>query len=155
GAVVLLLCSSYLRWYLPGFGRLYRMHVQSRVLRMLAALLAVDKPLPQAVGVLVDTDYGSAVVRRRLRAVRRRLEQGDPLAAPPRRHGLLPRSMVPLVQSAERLGNLPWALAELGEARGNRLVRVLRTGSSLLSPAVILAVGTMVGFIVVGMFLPL
>ncbi len=155
GAALLLLCSSSLRWYLPGIGRLYRMHVQSRVLRLLAILIEVQKPVPQALQLLVASGYGSRIVRRRLGAVLDHVEKGDPLPATLYRQGLLPRSMLPLVQSAERLGNLPWALGELAEVRGNLLVRLLRQASILLSPVIIVLMGLLVCGIAMGMFLPL
>lgn len=155
GLVIAFVFSSYLRWYFPGVGRLYQQHVQGRVLQLLSIVLATQKPIPQAVDFLVQEDYGPALVRNRLRTLRHRIEQGHDLADALHGCGLLPGSMVPLVHSAQRVGNLPWALAELGQARTNRLLRILSLGSTLLSPVVILAIGLLVGFIVKGMFLPL
>jgi general secretion pathway protein F len=153
--ILVLIFNSHLRWYFPGLGRLYQMHVQSRVLRMLSILIDANKPVPEAVGLLVEAEYGAAVVRGRLRQVRERSERGEPLATSLNHCGLLPRSMVPLVQSAERVGNLSWALAELAESRSTRLVRILKRGSMLLAPVVVCAMGALVAVIVIGIFLPL
>ena len=148
------LASSAVRWYFPGLGRLYRMRVQSQLLKMLALLLDTDKPVPESLAVLASSGYFARVVRKRLNAVRYRVEQGEPLADSLRRKGLLPSAMVPLVQAAERARNLPWALAELGENRANRRVRNLRRISLLLFPVIVVVIGLMVGFIVLGMFFP-
>jgi type IV pilus assembly protein PilC len=153
--VAALFASSSLRWYLPGMGRLYRRHVQSQVLKALAALLETNTPVPRALALLADSEGFAPVAQRRLRTVCRRVEQGEPLADSLRRGGLLPASLVPLVQAAERAHNLPWALAELSETLADRIVRALRRFSQLVSPLLVLAIGVLVGFIVLGMFMPL
>jgi type IV pilus assembly protein PilC len=155
GLLLLLVISSTVRWYFPGLGRLYGMKVQSQVLKMLAILLDTGKPVPESLAVLAGSGYFPSTVRKRLNAVRQRVEQGEPLADSLRRQGLLPRSMVPLVQAAERARNLPWALGELGDNRANRRIRSLRRISLLFFPAIMVVIGFMVGLIVLGTFLPL
>src|SRR5262249_1724062 len=46
----LVIFSPAVRWYVPVLGRLYRMSVQSRVMKMLGVLLEAGKPLPGALG---------------------------------------------------------------------------------------------------------
>lgn len=150
-----LISSPTLRWYHPLVARLYRRAIQGRVLKMLAALLEAGKPIPEALNLLANSDYFPLVARRRLDAVCTRVEQGEPLAESLRRGGLLPRAMVPLVGAAERVRNLPWALAELGDHLSNRLIRRLRRISVVVFPLILLAIGGLVGFIALGMFLPL
>jgi type IV pilus assembly protein PilC len=94
-------------------------------------------------------------VRRRLLKAGRSVQDGEPLADSLRRSGLLQRSMVPFVEAAERVRNLPWALAELGETLADRTVRVLRRLSQFLAPLLVMAVGLLVGVIVLGMFMPI
>jgi type IV pilus assembly protein PilC len=155
GLVGLLLLSSTLRWYLPGVARLYRMHVQGRVLRMLALLLEAGKPVPEALGTLADSGYFARVARRKLRGTRRLVEQGESLASSLQRRRLLPAAMVPLVHAAERVRNLPWALTELGENRSSLSRRLLQRLSMGVFPVLVLVVGLMVGFIILGMFTPM
>jgi type IV pilus assembly protein PilC len=71
------------------------------------------------------------------------------------RAGLLPASMASLVRAAQRAHTLPWALSELGEMLAGRATRMVRRVSLVLSPMMVLGVGTIVGFIVLAMFLPL
>ena len=155
GVLLLLVASSTVRWYFPGLGRLHRMKVQSQVLRMLAILLDTGKPVPESLAVLASSGYFSGTVRRRLNAVRHRVEQGEPLADSLRRQGLLPPSMVPLVLAARTGSESALALGELGDNRANRRIRSLRRISLLFFPAIVVVIGFMVGFIVLGMFLPL
>jgi type II secretory pathway component PulF len=151
----LLYSSGSVCWYVPIFGRLYRMRVQSRILSMLAVLLDAGKTLPEALNILAASGYVPLVVRRRLDVVRLAIEQGQPLPAHLHEQGLLPRSMAPLLQAAERSRNLVWVLGEMGVALSNRMVRISQRIMLTLFPIVIFATGTVVGVFAVAMFLPL
>jgi type II secretory pathway component PulF len=152
---VMSLFSATVRWYFPGLGRLQRMHTQSRVLRMLSVLLEAGKPLPQALDVLADSGYFRGTALYRLARAQQRLQQGEPLAASLYRVGLLPRSLVPLVDAAERARNLPWALGELGESLARRAVRFSERLCLAIFPLTIIAAGALVGCVAFGMFTPL
>lgn len=155
GVVALLLVSTTARWYCPIVGRFYRQHIQAQVIRLLGLLLEAGKTVPEALHILADSEYFPEVARRRLASAGERVEQGQPLAASLRACGLLPKAMAPLVQAAERLRNLPWALAQLGEQRIARTVQAIRRLSMLASPATVFGVGLLVGFTVLAMFIPL
>ena len=144
-----------LRWYFPGVGRYYRILVQSRMLQALAMLLAVGKPVPEALALMADSGYFIAPARWRLDKARRRVEQGEALADSLRRGRILPSSMFPLVQAAERAGNLCWALEELAEHLARRTARRVRRLSLVLFPFPIVVLGLLVAFVVYSFFLPL
>jgi type II secretory pathway component PulF len=151
----LLYSSGSVCWYVPVFGRLYRMRVQSRILSMLAILLDAGKTLPEALNILAASGYVPIVVRRRLDAVRLAIEQGQPLPAKLLDQGLLPRSMAPLLQAAERSRSLIWVLGEMGVALSNRMLRISQRIMLTLFPLVIFAAGAVVGVFAIAMFLPL
>jgi type II secretory pathway component PulF len=153
--IIVMVCSSTVCWHFPVFGRLYRMHAQARVLKALAILLDTGKPIPQALSLLVESGYFSGTVRRRLGAVRTAVEQGQSLPESLYRNGLLPRSMVPLLQAAGRANNLPWALGELGESHAKRMFRLARQLTLTIFPLSIVAMGLGIAAIALGMFLPL
>jgi type II secretory pathway component PulF len=146
--------SAAFRWNAPLLGRLYRMHVQSRVLRMLGVLLAAGKTIPDSLALLAKSPAFSPHAQRRLDAARQSVEQGRPLALSLQEAQLLQPAMAPLVQAAERAHHLPWALAELGESLLSRLMRLLRRGTMVLFPASVLLIGAFVAFVVLGMFMP-
>jgi type II secretory pathway component PulF len=153
--VLILIFSPQIRWLFPGIGRLYQTYVQSRVLRMLAIILEAGKPIPEGIGLLVSSGYFAPLIGRRLRLVRDAVEQGEPLAESLRRGGLLPAAMSPLVKTAERIRNLPWVLRELGETLADRAIRRMRRSTMILGPAMVIALGALVGYVVVGLFIPL
>jgi type IV pilus assembly protein PilC len=155
GLVLLLCFNSTVRWFFPGIGHLYRMRARSRVLRALGILLEAEKPVPEALGILLESEEFPAEVCRRLRSARAFAEQGESFADSLYRAGLLPGTMAPLVRAAERARNLPWALTELGDHLSLRASRLLQRTYMVLAPTIVLAIGAVIGFLVVGMFIPL
>jgi type II secretory pathway component PulF len=153
--LLLLLLNATCCWYFPGFGRYYRMYVQSRFLSMLGLLLEVNKPLPAALQILTDSRFFRGVAELRISQLGARIAQGEPLAECMRSLGLLPASMAPLVHAAERAHNLPWALTELGDVLGRRLVRNTQRLIMILFPLTVLAVAVLVAFVAYAMFVPL
>jgi type IV pilus assembly protein PilC len=136
-------------------GYVYRMHVRSRFLRALAIPLDAGKPVPEALALIAESGYFSGLVRRRVARLRCAIEQGEPLAGALKGSGLLPEAMVPLVRTAERTHKLPWALSQLGDSLASRAIRLMQRFSLSLVPAGVVAVGLLVGFAAVGIFMPL
>jgi type II secretory pathway component PulF len=153
--IALFWSSTNLRWFFPVVGRLYRSQVQSRVLSMLALLLQAKTPAPEALALLAESPTFAGTPRRRLTRARFSVERGETLSDGLRQSGLLSRNAVTLVRAAERMKNLPWALAELGELLSTRAARFIRQLSLVVMPINIVAMGFLVAAIVVGMFLPL
>ncbi|MDB5309771.1 MAG: putative secretion system protein GspF-like [Gemmataceae bacterium] len=147
--------NAGVRWYTPLIGRLYRWGVQGEILRTLGRLLAAGQTVPQALGFLARSDVLPGVVRRRLNRASGAVEGGEPLNDALARAGLLPEPMSPLVRTSERVGTLPWALVELGDHLAGRAFRVVRRLSLVVAPVLVVVVGSLVGFIALGMFLPL
>ncbi len=154
-AAVLLACSSTACWYCPGLGRLYRLFVRGRVLRMLAVFLEAGRPALEGMNAIAASGGLPGIGRRRVSRAALALTRGQALADALREAGLVTRSQAPLVQAAERVQNLPWALAELGDHLTRRAVRAMKRISLVFAPLSVIAVGALVGVVVFGMFLPL
>jgi protein transport protein HofC len=60
-----------------------------------------------------------------------------------------------VLQAAQRVGNLPWALREMAAGSHRRLVYRLQAWLQILFPLVILVYGAVVGVFVVAYFAPL
>ncbi len=153
--LVLLLANRGFRWYFPVVGYLYRGYVRGQMLQALAFLLRARRPAPEALGLLATSEEFVPAARRRLADARQRVEQGEPLAESLWRGRILPRAMVPLLTTAERAGNLPWALAEIADVLAQRTARRVQRFSLAFFPVPVVGVGVMVGVIVLGLFMPL
>jgi type II secretory pathway component PulF len=143
------------RWHTPVLGRLYRWGVQATVLRALGRLFAAGRTAPQALEFLDRSDDLPPVVQRRLELAREAVEHGEPLDDSLRQAELLPPNLAPLVHAAERARTLPWALSELGDHLAGQAFRRVRRISLVAGPLMVVAVGALVAFIALGMFMPL
>jgi len=155
GLAAVLLTSATACWFFPGIGSLYRGYIRGRVLGALGVLLDAGRPAPAALALLADTGAFSGAVERRIDQSRVAVEEGMPLPEALRNSGLISRSMGPLLRAALRAQNLSWALAELSDAALKRTIRLMRRISQVMFPVTVVAIGLLVGFVVVAMFMPL
>jgi type II secretory pathway component PulF len=157
GLVVVFAVVFYpgVRWRTPFIGQLYRWGIQGEILRTLGRLLAAGQTVPQALGFLARSSVLPYEVTTRLNAASVDVEEGQPLNDALNRAGLLPTPMSGLLHTSERVGTLPWALVELGDNLAARAFRVVRRLSLAVAPILVVAVGSLVGFVVLAMFLPL
>jgi type IV pilus assembly protein PilC len=154
-AIAAIIASPTIRWYLPLLGRLYRWEVQGQVLRALGRLLGAQMTVPESLWLLADAAELPRVVQRRLAKAATAVKRGDELDDALRGAGLLPAAMAPLVRAATRARTLPWALGELGDHISGRAFRLVRRLSLVIGPVLVVAIGVVVGFIVLSMFTPL
>ncbi len=156
----LLLILMWLQWRgtlaprLPVLKRIVRWIELAPVLRLLALVTRRGKPLTEAVATLGQL-HPRRWVRRRLRAAARDLEQGFSWRECLRRRRLLGDTDLAVLAAAERNGNLPWALEELGDSYHRRAEFQLKAWSEFALPLVLLMIGLVVGMFVVAYFLPL
>jgi type IV pilus assembly protein PilC len=155
GLATVVAASPTVRWCLPVIGRPLRWESRGTVLRMLGALFEADRPAPEALGLLAAAPDLPAVVRRRLGRAQRAVGRGELLPEALRKAGLLSAAMAPLVTAAGRTRSLPSALTELGEMLSVSAGRAIRRASLVLAPILIVAVGLLVGYMALGIFLPL
>ncbi len=124
------------------------------ILDGLALVAAQERPLVQGIAVLADR-YPRWPIRRRLRKVLRGVTAGgDPLGTLAAR-GLLGRADLAVLQAAQRVGNLAWAIREMADSNRRRLAYRIQILGQVLFPLAILALGAMVMLFVVSCFLPL
>lgn len=150
-----LIASPAIRWWFPGISRVYRSDVQGLVLRMLGPLLEVGRSLPEALGVLSNAGEWPAFVRKKLNRARSMVESGATLSASLRRTQLMPASMTPLIDAAQKANTLPWASTQLGELLAGRAARWVRRASIIIGPLLVGAIGVLTAIVVLGAFYPL
>lgn len=126
----------------------------SLVLRSLAMLMHQQMPLPQAL-VLLANVYPRGNVRRRLTNAAREIELGGDWKQALRRQWLLGRTEQALLASAERVGNLPWALEEMGDAVMRRMTYRLTVIYQIIFPILLFAFAAFVGFFCLALMMPL
>ncbi len=151
---VLLRYIGLIQWDLPGMGRLVRRLDTAAILETLALAAEHRRPMPEAFATLART-YPKASIRGRLRGVLSDLEGGADWCQSLFVRGLIKQADRAILQAAQRAGNLPWALREMAQSSRRRLAYRLHALVQLLFPPCILAIGGIVMFIVVSLFIPL
>jgi type II secretory pathway component PulF len=143
-----------LPWDLPLIDRPFLRRHSALVLRCLARVVEGGKPLSQGMDSLART-YPAAWIRRRLRRVAEDIQHGDDWCESLARRGLVRPAEAVLLESARRVGNLPWALREAAESSERRLGYRMQLWAHWLLPLIVLAIGVMVLVVVVSYFSPL
>jgi len=142
------------RYELPFLQRFWLRCDSALVMRALAVAVRQQQNLAAAVFRL-SRQYPRASIGRRLAKASARIDNGEPWAEALYRVGLFRAADQAVFQSAERVGNLAWALDEMADSTIRRFAYSLRAFINIAFPLVILVFGVLVLFFVAGMFLPL
>lgn len=142
------------RWNLPGIDRLLRGWHAAGILDALAMTTRGQRPLPPVLDYLAAR-YPRMWVRGRLRGVCRDVQAGLPWCDSLQRRGLVTAGEAAVLQAAERVGNLPWALSEMASGSRRRLVYRLQALLQIAFPCVVGVLGLVVMWVGLALFLPL
>jgi type II secretory pathway component PulF len=144
---------GWIPWDLPGMGWLARRIDTARILDALALAAGAQRPLPEGIASL-GRSYPNRNVRRRLCRALAEIEAGRDWCESLYRQGLIRRPELAVLRAAQRVGNLPWALGELADSVRRRLGYRLQAMAQWLFPPMVIAMGLVVMFVVVALFLP-
>jgi type II secretory pathway component PulF len=160
GAVLLWLVFSLVRrggW--SGFDSSFASAVYPRlqtpaVLRNLSHAVAARRSLAEALTAM-ELHHPRRSIRRRLRRIRDEAVQGRDVFEPLRGCGLVSAPEAAALASAERAGNLAWALETIADNIERRQRALAQTIAETVQPAIVVALGFMVLMICIGFFYPI
>ncbi len=138
----------------PVIGATIRMIAVARFSRTLATLLASGVPLLTAMDI-VKAILGNKRLVEVVEDVRVNVREGDSIAAPLRRSGEFPPLVTHMIAVGERSGRLEQMLDSVADAYSKQVDNRLRALTSLLEPAMIVAMGVVVAFIVFAVLMPI
>ena len=139
---------------LPVWGPLIQRVELARFARTLATLLRHGVPILPAMQVAVQAT-GNELLRGELQHIGEQLRGGTTLSQGMRRGRLFPALVIHMVAVGEEAGALERSLLKIAETYERDVDRLIRTMTSLVEPVMILLVGSVVGFIVISMLLPI
>ncbi len=139
---------------LPLLGPLIKKSEIARFSRTLAALLANGVPVLQALKITSD-GVGNVMMRKELEKVFEDVSLGQQLGECMRKSRLFPSFVVSMIVVGEQGGLLERALDKVAESYEKEVDRAVKVMTSLMEPAMILVMGSIVGFIVMAMLLPI
>jgi len=138
--------------YLPVFGAIIRLNSISRFCRTLGELGAAGVPLLDSLTIL-RTAVGNAVVGEAVADMHAAVREGESLATPMRRSGVFDPLVVNMVSVGEETGALDEMLTTIADEYDSDLDALVNSLMSLLEPVLIVAMGLIVGTIVIGIFI--
>lgn len=139
---------------LPLMGSLLRAAALGRFARTLGTLVKSGVSLLPALKIVENT-IGNRVLARQIALVAEETRGGNSLAAPLRKLGIFPRSVVQMIDVGEETGRLDEMLLKVATIEERHMRARTKTLISLLAPVLILVVGGIVGFVVVAVLLPI
>jgi len=139
---------------LPVIGRVYRSSLISSFLRSVSTAVATGIPLPQAIRLSGDAT-GSVTLMGDAERLASETEQGQSIFVANQSSSVIPPLFGYCVQVASGRGTLPEAIAQLAVSYERRATHAQQMVRTLLAPLLVVVLGGFVGFVIMGMFLPL
>jgi type II secretory pathway component PulF len=168
--IALVATSFGVRWYLrkpegaenwdkiklriPLIGPVVRAAALGRFARTLGTLVKSGVSLLPALKIVENT-IGNRILAQQVASVAEETRGGDSLAAPLRKLGIFPRTMIQMIDVGEQTGKLDEMLLKVAEIEERQMRARTKILISLLAPILIMVVGALVGFIVIAILLPI
>ena len=139
---------------LPLVGPVFKSAALSRFARTLGTLVKSGVSLLPSLKIVENT-IGNRVLARQISSVAEETRGGNSLAAPLRKLGIFPKTVVQMIDVGEETGRLDEMLLKVAEIEERHMRSRTKTLISLLAPILILVVGAVVGFMVIAILLPI
>jgi type IV pilus assembly protein PilC len=139
---------------LPLFGKLYRLAILTRSLSTMSALIESGLPITEVLGIAGEVG-GSRVYQRHYANVLIHIKEGTPMAESMDLAGGFPPLVTGVVLLGEESGKLPFLLTKIAEMYEEDFETALVTLTTFIEPMLLGIMGIVIGFIVLGTFLPM
>ena len=148
-----------MRWDLfklnmPVFAKLNRMVIVSRFMRTFAMLASAGISFVKALDIASVVANNSKIYEI-ADQLQQAIEEGNPLADSLRKHKIFPPIITQMVDSGEEAGRLPEMLNKGLDFLDKDIDRTVKSLLVKLEPAMTLIMGLIVGFILMGVYLPM
>ena len=139
---------------LPVLGLLMRKIAVARFTRTLGTLISSGVPILEGLDITAKTS-GNAVVERALFQVRKSLEEGKSLTEPLKDSGVFPGMVTQMIAVGEQTGAMDAMLQKVADFYEDEVDAAVKDLLTALEPIMIVFLGTVVGGVVISMYLPL
>jgi type IV pilus assembly protein PilC len=139
---------------LPVFGDLINKSVIARWTRTLATMFAAGVPLVEALDS-VGGASGNAVYALATEQIQKDVSTGSALTSSMTTTGVFPSMVLQMAAIGEESGSLDHMLSKCAEFYEDEVDEMVKGLSSLMEPFIIVILGTLIGGIVISMYLPI
>jgi type IV pilus assembly protein PilC len=138
----------------PVIGILLRKIAVARFTRTLGTLISSGVPILEGLDITAKT-AGNAVVEKALLKVRKALEEGKSLTEPLRETEVFPGMVTQMIGVGEQTGAMDAMLQKIADFYEDEVDAAVKDLLTALEPVMIVFLGTVVGGVVISMYLPL
>lgn len=139
---------------LPVLGKFFKKIQISSFSHTLGTLLANGVPMLQALKAVLQT-VENEVFKEGIKLIIKEIREGSTLACGVAKSKCFPVLVVNMISIGEERGALESALSRLAQAYEKEIDQSIRLLTSLIEPLMILLMGSVVGFVVISMLLPI
>ncbi len=143
-----------LKLKIPFFKRVHTLYNLSLFCETLAVMIASGMNLLKALDIAKEV-FTNSIFREAIKKAIEEVKEGKKLALSLREKGVFPPDMVYLIALGEGSGELERSLKHLADNYNRELSSALSKMTSAFEPLMILALGGVVGFIVISILLPI
>jgi type IV pilus assembly protein PilC len=127
----------------------------ARFSRTFSALIGAGVPMLEAIEITGKTS-GNRVVEKAMDKIRESVKTGGTISAPMAEvPAAFPAMVVQMIGVGEETGAMETMLTKIAEFYEDQVAAAVKALTSILEPVMIILVGSMVGFIVISMYLPM
>ncbi len=139
---------------IPVLGMLLRKIAVARFCRTLGTLTSSGVAILDGLEITART-AGNAIVEDAIMKVRAAVEEGKTIAQPLQESGVFPSMVVQMIEVGEQTGALDTMLSKIADFYEDEVDEATQNLLSLLEPVMIVILGTVIGGIVVSMYMPM
>ena len=148
------LVVDWMKFHVPLFGPIMNKSAISRFTRTFGTLIGSGVPILEALNISRDT-AGNAVLARAIQRVHNSVREGDPIAPPLAQSKVCDQIVTNMIDVGEETGNLDAMLLKIADNYDQEVDAAVEGLTSLMEPIMVIGMGTVIGFIVISLFLPL
>ncbi len=138
----------------PLFKKMFRALYITRSLHAMGQLINAGVPMLDTIAITAEIS-GNVHYKRMWRGVYVAVKQGKKISQPLSGSTLLPRATVQMIGAGEESGRLGEVLDEVSEFYNRELKAVIKNVTAMIEPLMIVAMGSVVGFIAMSIILPI
>ena len=139
---------------IPVLGDVLRKGSVARFTRTLGTLIASGVPILTGLEITART-AGNRVIQEAIMAARASIREGETISAPLRQSNVFPPMVVQMISVGEETGALDDMLTRIADFYDDEVDTAVDSLTSLIEPVMIVFMGTVIGGMVVAMYLPM
>lgn len=139
---------------MPVIGELIRKTSVAKFTRTLGTLITSGVPIMDGLMITAKTS-GNKIVENAILGARQSISGGKTLADPLSKSDVFPKMVVHMISVGESTGALDAMLGKIADFYDDEVDQAVAALTSMLEPAMMVFLGTVIGFIVIAMYLPI